>query len=111
MPSAPRKRGEHRGVLDDLLGAPEPGPVAPPQAPAAGGRPAPAPARAAQRFTISLPAAIIDRIRSAVYYSPDLTLSSLAVAALTREVDRLERQRGEAFPAARGPLRPGRRVR
>ncbi len=67
-------------------------------------------APAVQRFTINLPAALIDRARDAVYHSPGLTLAALAAAALNREIDRLERQHGQPFPARPGPLRTGRPV-
>jgi hypothetical protein len=112
MPSAPPKRHRHRGVLDDLLAAPDPPPTSPAYPPAAAhpAAPAPPPAAAALRFTINLPATVIERARDAVYHSPGLTLTSLAVAALTRELDRLERERGQPFPARRGPLRSGRPV-
>lgn len=63
-----------------------------------------------QRFTVHLPADLVERLRRAVYYSPGLTLSDLAAEALADAVDRLEKQRGEVFPATRGSIR-GRPVR
>ena len=110
MPSAPPKRRPLRGVLDDLL---EAEPMATATAQVSSGVPVAErrPAAIQQRFTINLPAAIIERARDAVYHSPDLTLASLTTAALERELDRLERERGEPFPARSGPLRLGRPVR
>jgi hypothetical protein len=111
MPSDLHKH-RHRGVLDDLLGEPQAAPpghrdleVADP--PAAAARPAPT----AQRLTLNLPVALIERARNAVYHSPGLTLSSLSAEALRGEIDRLERARGNPFPAGRGRLRVGRPIR
>lgn len=134
MPSAPRKRGHHRGVLDDLLGAADPAPgellpssppltpsapspraarASPPATPAAAGRAAPVapPAAAATQIGIRLPPGVIDRARDVVYHTPGLTLSGLVAAAITGEIRRLERQRGQPFPARRTALRTGRPVR
>jgi hypothetical protein len=66
--------------------------------------------RATERLTINLPPALIERARDAVYHSPWLSLSSLAAGALSREIGRLEEERGEPFPARHGPLRTGRRI-
>jgi hypothetical protein len=117
MPSAPHSRRRQRGVLDDLLGVPDTAPAAPPP-------PAPTPAVAADRaapgspppaagwkLTIRLPADVMERARNAVYHSPGLTLAALSIAAFTRELERLERQRGEPFPARHGPVRTGRPIR
>jgi hypothetical protein len=114
MPSAPHKRPQQRRVLDDLLGVSEPAPVEPTPAPAAAAsRAAPEvpPLAAAWRLTVHLPAAVVERAKNAVYHTPGLTLSGLGVAAFTRELDRLEEQRGEPFPARNGPLRTGRPIR
>ncbi|HEV3459842.1 MAG TPA: hypothetical protein VHG32_25125 [Thermoanaerobaculia bacterium] len=121
MPSAPHKRRQQRGVLDDLLGAapapalpPAPAPTPPTAAGAAAataGTPPPGAALRALRLTINLPPAVLERARDAVYHSPGLTLSGLSATAINREVDRLEQQRGEPFPARNGPIRTGRPVR
>ena len=63
-----------------------------------------------RRFTVSLPSGIIERARNTVFHSPGITLSSLSAIALSREIDRLEQLRGEAFPARNGPLRTGRPI-
>jgi hypothetical protein len=114
MPSAPHKRRQHRGVLDDLLAVPEPAPpAAPPAASTPAGRSISArPSRTAERFTVRLPIDIIERARNTVRHTPDLTLSALTAEALTRELDRLTEQRGGApFPTSSEPLRRGRPVR
>jgi len=56
-------------------------------------------------------ATALERAKRAVYHTPGLTLAALGVAALTRELDRLEEQRGEPFPPRNGPLRTGRPIR
>jgi hypothetical protein len=117
MPSAPHKRPRQRRVLDDLLGVSEPASVEPTPAAAPDGaaadRAAPEapPPAAAWRLTFHLPAAVLERAKNAVYHTPGLTLAGLGVAALTRELDRLEEQRGEPFPPRNGPLRTGRPIR
>ncbi|HEV3073598.1 MAG TPA: hypothetical protein VHB47_04200 [Thermoanaerobaculia bacterium] len=114
MPSAPHKRPRQRRVLDDLLGVSEAAAVEPtPDPAAAADRAAPeaAPPAAAWRLTFHLPAAVLERAKNAVYHTPGLTLAGLGVAALTRELDRLEEQRGQPFPARNGPLRTGRPIR
>ncbi|HXO42264.1 MAG TPA: hypothetical protein VN999_12490 [Thermoanaerobaculia bacterium] len=117
MPSAPHKRPPQRRVLDDLLGVSEPAPVEPTPASAPDGAAAShaaleaPPPPAAWRLTFHLPAAVLERAKNAVYHTPGLTLAALAVTALTRELDRLEEQRGEPFPQRNGPLRTGRPIR
>jgi hypothetical protein len=121
MPPPSRSR-QHRGVLEELLAVPAPPPAAPPPAALA---PAPATvhtrtvpatpearsAPATERFTTSLAATLVERLRTAVFHTPGLTLSGLAAEALEREIERLEAERGEPFPAGRGRLRTGRPVR
>ena len=51
-----------------------------------------------ERFTVNLPIDIIGKERSAVYYTLGETLSSLTERALRKEIERLEKQRGEPFP-------------
>jgi len=124
MPSAPHKRQPQRRVLEELLAASgpalveptplDPAPLDPAPAPApAAGRAAPVapPPAATSRLSIHLPPAVLDRARDTVYHLPGFTLSGLVAAALTRELDRLEQQRGEPFPARGGPLRTGRPIR
>lgn len=63
-----------------------------------------------QRFTVHLPEALVERLRLAVYWTPGLTLSDMAEKALASAADKLEKERGEAFPDTRGSIR-GRPVR
>jgi len=60
------------------------------------------------RFTVTLPATLIDRLRNAVYWTADLTLTRLIEEALAYSVDRLEQQHGEPFPPRIEPLKGGR---
>jgi len=63
------------------------------------------------RITVQLPLELTERMRNAVYWTPGLTLAGLAEAAIRREVDALEAERGEGFLSRRQELRPGRPVR
>jgi hypothetical protein len=117
MQSRPHSRRQHRGVLEELLAASEPPPAAPALAPprvppATVAGPPEAPSEAAtERFSASLPVALVERARTAVFFTPGLTLSALVAAALAHEIGRLEHERGQPFPADRGKLRTGRPVR
>ena len=51
-----------------------------------------------QRITIHLSKGTIDRAKNAVYWEPGLTLTDLAERALIKELDALEKKRGEAYP-------------
>ena len=100
---------DSRLLLDQLLNASDDGTPAQPTS-------APPPPRAQaqdppERLTVKLPTSLVERCRTAVYYTPGLTLVRLAAAALTQELERLEREHGQPFPARRGPLRTGRPVR
>lgn len=79
------------------------------------GRPAPRrldarePARVTkERLTVHLPVDLIDRVKNAVYWTPGLTLAGLSEDALRKAVDRLEKERGEPYPARRSELKGGR---
>lgn len=61
-----------------------------------------------QRYTLHLPRDLIEQLRDAVYWTPGLTLASLAESALRERVDRLSRARGAPFPPRAGQLKPGR---
>lgn len=61
-----------------------------------------------ERLTVHLPVELIDRMRNAVYWTPGMTLAGLAEDAVQWAVDRMEKARGEAFPARKGRIRPGR---
>lgn len=62
------------------------------------------------RLTINLSIDLIERVKNAVYWTPGLTMSSLAEQALLQAVDTLEKKRGEPFPHRAEELRPGRPV-
>jgi len=87
-----------------------------PEAPRPAPRPAPSrvtPVRepacvTKERLTVHLPIDLIDRVKNAVYWTPGLTLAGLSEDALRRAVDRLEKERGEPYPARRSELKGGR---
>lgn len=94
-------RPKRRTMRDHTLGAvirraPSEAAVAEPEAPPK------------KRMTFHLPAEVISRVKNAVYWTPGLTLAELAAQALTEAVDRMEKQRKEAFPPRRGELKGGR---
>ncbi len=51
---------------------------------------------------------LIDRVKNAVYWTPGLTLAGLAEDALSKAVERLERERKEPFPPRKAELKGGR---
>jgi hypothetical protein len=116
MQTRPPSRRQHRGVLEELLASSAPPSAAPALAPprvppSTVAAPPEAPSEAAtERFSASLPVALVERARTAVYFTPGLTLSGLVAAALAHEIGRLEQERGQPFPAVRGKLRTGRPV-
>lgn len=55
-------------------------------------------AGAKQRITIHISAAVIERVKNAVYWEPGLTVAGLAEEALERAVESLEAERGTPFP-------------
>lgn len=61
-----------------------------------------------ERLTIHLPQSLIERLKNAVFWTPGLTLAELGETALTRLVNELEEQRGEAFEPRTGELKGGR---
>ena len=61
-----------------------------------------------ERLTVHLPVGLIDRVKNVVYWTPGLTLAGLAKDALAQTVDRLEKKRGEAYPAREAELKGGR---
>ena len=69
------------------------------------------PAGSERRITIPVPPELSDRIDAAIHALPGETLKSLTLRALSREIDRLEEDRGGGLaspfpPAGRPP--PGR---
>jgi len=61
-----------------------------------------------ERFTVHLPGELIDRLRNAVYWTPGLTLASLAEEALIQAIDEIEKRNGEPFPPRTADLKGGR---
>lgn len=63
-----------------------------------------------QRSNLSanVDAEIMQRVRNVVFYTPGATVTSFVEQALLHEVERLEKERGEAFPQATGKVKTGR---
>ena len=60
------------------------------------------------RLTVSLPGDLVDRLRNAVYWSPDLTLAWLISQSLRASLTDLETARQGPFPKRTNALRAGR---
>ncbi len=67
--------------------------------------------QAKQRITVQISVDVIERVKNAVYWTPGLTLTSLAVEALSIAVDKLEKARKEPFPKRGAELTSGRPVK
>ena len=52
-----------------------------------------------QRVTIHLSTDLINKVKDAVYWEPGLTLTSFSEEALSKALDKLEKKRGEKYPA------------
>lgn len=61
-----------------------------------------------QRVTITLPVALLERLRNAVYWSGQGSLARLISDALLDAVSELEEANGGRFPARLAPLKRGR---
>src|SRR5215217_6270998 len=61
-----------------------------------------------ERLTVHVPVELIDRVKNIVYWTPGLTLARLAEEALTKEVEKREKERGEPFPRRAEELKGGR---
>ena len=64
-----------------------------------------------ERITVKLPVQTIERMRNAVYWTPDLTLTKLVAEAVAERLDLIESQRGEPFPSRQGKLKTGRPIK
>jgi len=62
-----------------------------------------------QRVTLSLPTALIERLRNAVYWTGDRPLVGLVAEAIEDIVTQMEEVNGGAFPQRVSPLKVGRR--
>jgi hypothetical protein len=60
------------------------------------------------RLTVHVPEDVASRAKDAVFWTPGLTLASLAEAALSRAVNDLEKKRKEPFPPRTSDLKGGR---
>ena len=60
------------------------------------------------RLTVSLPGDLVDRLRDAVYWSPDLKLAWLIAQSLRTSLADLETSRNSPFPKRIMALRAGR---
>jgi hypothetical protein len=63
-----------------------------------------------QRITVQISEAVIERIKNAVYWTPGLTLASLAEDAFSKFVDELEKEKGATFPKRKEELKTGRPI-
>ena len=63
-----------------------------------------------EKITTPFPVELIERVRNAVYWEPDATLAGIIVEAVEQAIDRMEKERGEAYPPRRNRLRSGRPV-
>lgn len=61
--------------------------------------------------TVKLTSETVKKARSAAYWTPGTTMSSLIEDALVRELARLERSRGGPFPDKAVQLKSGRPVK
>ncbi len=61
-----------------------------------------------ERLTVHIPINLIDRVKNVVYWTPGLTLARLAEEALAIRVEKLEKERGGAYPPRREELKGGR---
>lgn len=63
-----------------------------------------------QRITVQISEEVVDRIKNAVYWTPGITLASLAEEAFATIVDKLEAENGEPFTKRREELKTGRPI-
>lgn len=63
-----------------------------------------------QRITVQISVDIIERLKNAVYWTPGLTLASLAEDAFSKAVDQLEEEKKSPFPKRKEELKTGRPI-
>ena len=63
-----------------------------------------------QVITVKISQEVTDRLKNAVYWTPGLTLASVAEEAFSKAVDLLERERGAPFPKRNQELKTGRPI-
>jgi len=64
-----------------------------------------------QRITVQISEDVIERIKNAVYWTPGLTLASLAEEAFSKAVDVLEEGRDAPFSKRKEELKTGRPIK
>jgi predicted DNA binding CopG/RHH family protein len=64
-----------------------------------------------QRITVQISEDVIERVKNAVYWTPGLTLASLAENAFSKAVNALEKERGGPFPKRKEELKTGRPIK
>ena len=63
-----------------------------------------------QRITVQISEDVIERVKNAVYWTPGLTLASLAEEAFAKAVDQLEKKKASSFPQRKEELKTGRPI-
>jgi hypothetical protein len=63
-----------------------------------------------QRMTVQISVDLIERLKNAVYWTPGLTLASLAEEAFSNAVEGLEKERKSPFPKRKKELKTGRPI-
>jgi len=63
-----------------------------------------------ERFTVNIGNDVIEWARRATVFTPGMSLSGLVEEALTRELKRLEKARGESFPTTTLTPKKGRPI-
>jgi len=63
-----------------------------------------------QRITVQISVDVIERLKNAVYWTPGLTLASLAEDAFSKAVDDLEKEKEAKFPKRKEELKTGRPI-
>ena len=63
-----------------------------------------------ERFTVNIGNDVIEWARRATVFTPGMSLSGLVEEALTRELKRREKERGEAFPTTTMTPKKGRPI-
>lgn len=107
--SAPKlpKRTIKNDPFADLIPEPTvemPPPVPEPTEPAAAA--AKVPRRA--KVTVVLDGALVERIRNAAYWNPELTVASVAEMGIKIALERIEKEHGGAYPPRATRLKAGR---
>jgi len=64
-----------------------------------------------QRVTVHVPIHLIERVKNAVYYEPGLTVAGFCEQALSKAIDKLEKEKGRPYPSRREQLRGGRPIK